>query len=44
MCQFLEYLGQFSIIAASGAAIYGVSTWRQEYTGKKDADLAGENP
>jgi len=46
MCQesstFLEYVSQISIIVASLTAIYGVSTWRREYRGKKDADLAEE--
>ena len=46
MCQenstFLEYVSQISIILASLTAIYGVNTWRREYRGKKDADLAEE--
>jgi len=39
---FLELLKDVSVIVASCVAIYGINSWRREYRGKKQAELAEE--
>lgn len=39
---FSEFLKDLSIIVASCTAIYGIGSWRREYVGKKQAELAEE--
>ncbi len=39
---YSEFLKDLSIIVASCVAIYGIGSWRREYVGKKQAELAEE--
>ena len=39
---FLDVLGSIAVIIASGAAIWGIDSWRKELKGKKEHDLAEE--
>jgi len=39
---FLEFIKDVSLIVAAGTAIYGIDSWRREYRGKKQAELAEE--
>jgi len=39
---FLEFIKDVSLIVASWTAIYGIDSWRREYRGKKQAELAEE--
>ena len=39
---YSEFLKDLSIIIASCTAIYGIGSWRREYVGKKQAELAEE--
>jgi hypothetical protein len=39
---YSEFLKNLSIIVASCTAIYGIGSWRREYVGKKQAELAEE--
>lgn len=38
----MGFIKDASLIVASGAAIYGIDSWRREYRGKKQAELAEE--
>lgn len=39
---FGEILSSISVIIASGTAIYGISTWKREFRGKRQIELAEE--
>ena len=39
---YSEFLKDLSIIVAACTAIYGIGSWRREYVGKKQAELAEE--
>ena len=39
---FIEFIKDASLIIASWTAIYGIDSWRREYRGKKQAELAEE--
>lgn len=39
---FTEFLKDISLIVASCTAIYGIGSWRREYKGKRQAELAEE--
>jgi hypothetical protein len=39
---FGEILSSISVIIASGTAIYGISAWKREFTGKRKIELAEE--
>ena len=39
---FIEFLKDISLIVASCTAIYGIGSWRREYKGKRQAELAEE--
>jgi hypothetical protein len=39
---FTEFLKNISLIVASCTAIYGIGSWRREYRGKRQAELAEE--
>jgi len=40
--EYIEYINAAAVVIASLIAIYGINSWRREYRGKKQAELAEE--